>query len=154
MSVPAPRTTPKFSAQIFLGSPGIGRVVREYGRGETVFQQGDACQEVHYIQSGGVQLSVLSKSGSTVPVATLGPGDFFGEGCLSGQRIRNGSATAVTPCVIVSVHKSKMAHLLQDQHAMSDRFISQLLSRNVRIEEDLVEQLLRVRKLTYQQNSA
>ena len=113
----------------------------EYGRGETVYRQGDACEDVLYIQSGGIKLSVLSKVGREAVVAMLGPGDFFGEGCLAGQRVRMGSATAITPSVILLVAKEKMVRLLHKQHAMSDRFISHMLSRNIRIEEDLIDQL-------------
>ena len=94
-----------------------------------------------YIQSGGVKLSVLSKSGREAVVAMLGPGDFFGEGCLAGQPLRMGSATAITPSVILLIDKKRMVGLLRRQHAMSDRFISHMLSRNIRIEEDLIDQL-------------
>jgi CRP/FNR family transcriptional regulator, cyclic AMP receptor protein len=115
--------------------------VAEYGRGETIFTQGDACEDVLYIQTGGVKLSVLSKTGREAVVAMLGPGDFFGEGCLAGQPVRMGSATAITPSVILSVGKARMVRLLHQQHAMSDRFISHMLARNIRIEEDLIDQL-------------
>ena len=94
-----------------------------------------------YIQTGGVKLSVLSKTGREAVVAMLGPGDFFGEGCLAGQPLRMGSATAITPSAILLVGKDKMVRLLHKQHAMSDRFISHMLSRNIRIEEDLIDQL-------------
>ena len=137
---PPPKSAP-FNAQAFLDSSGVARTVIEYGRGESIFTQGDACDGVHYIQSGGVKLSVLSKNGREAVVAMLGPGDFFGEGCLAGQAIRMGSATALTPSVILLVQKEKMLRLLHKQHAMSDRFISHMLSRNIRIEEDLVDQL-------------
>jgi CRP-like cAMP-binding protein len=119
----------------------MAKTIAEYGRGETIFTQGDACESVLYIQTGGVKLSVLSKTGREAVVATLGPGDFFGEGCLAGQPARMGSATAITPSVILFVGKEKMVRLLHEQHAMSDRFISHMLSRNIRIEEDLVDQL-------------
>jgi CRP-like cAMP-binding protein len=130
-----------FNAQAFLDSSGIAKTIAEYGRGETVFTQGDACEDVFYIKSGGVKLSVLSKIGREAVVATLGPGDFFGEGCLAGQPVRMGSATAITPSVILLVSKQKMIRLLHEQHGMSDRFISHMLSRNIRIEEDLIDQL-------------
>jgi CRP-like cAMP-binding protein len=94
-----------------------------------------------YIQTGGVKLSVLSKTGREAVVAMLGPGDFFGEGCLAGQPIRMGSATAITPTTIRRVGKAKMIGLLHRQHAMSDRFITHMLARNIRIEEDLIDQL-------------
>ena len=127
--------------QAFLDSPGLARTIVEYGRGESIFAQGDACADVLYIQTGGVKLSVLSKNGREAVVAMLGPGDFFGEGCLAGQPMRMGSATAITPSVVMLVGKDKMVRLLHKQHAMSDRFISHMLSRNIRIEEDLIDQL-------------
>jgi CRP-like cAMP-binding protein len=94
-----------------------------------------------YIQTGGVKLSVLSKTGREAVVAMLGPGEFFGEGCLAGQALRMGTATAITPSVILLIDKGKMEQLLHKQHAMSDRFISHMLARNIRIEEDLIDQL-------------
>jgi CRP/FNR family cyclic AMP-dependent transcriptional regulator len=138
---PKSRAAPAFDAQAFLESAGMPQAVAEYGRNESVFTQGDACDHVFYIQSGGVKLSVLSKNGREAVVAMLGPGDFFGEGCLAGQPIRMGSATAITPSVILLVAKQKMVRLLHKQHEMSDRFISHMLSRNIRIEEDLIDQL-------------
>src|SRR5215204_5160492 len=130
-----------FSLQAFLESAGIAQKGLPYRRGEPIFTQGDACEHVWYIQSGGIKLSVLSKTGKEAVVAMLGPGDFFGEGCLAGQEVRMGSATAVTPSAILRIDKGYMAHLLHKQHAMSDRFISHILTRNIRIEEDLIDQL-------------
>jgi CRP/FNR family transcriptional regulator, cyclic AMP receptor protein len=130
-----------FSLQAFFESAGIAKKVLPYRRGEPIFTQGDACEHVWYIQSGGIKLSVLSKTGKEAVVAMLGPGDFFGEGCLAGQEVRMGSATAVTPSAILRIDKGHMAQLLHKQHAMSDRFISHILTRNIRIEEDLIDQL-------------
>jgi CRP/FNR family transcriptional regulator, cyclic AMP receptor protein len=130
-----------FNAQAFLASAGVAKTIRHYGRGETIFAQGDACEHVMYVQTGGVKLSVLSKTGREAVVAMLGPGDFFGEGCLAGQPVRMGSATAITPSTILLVGKEKMVGLLHKQHAMSDRFISHMLARNIWIEEDLIDQL-------------
>jgi CRP/FNR family cyclic AMP-dependent transcriptional regulator len=135
------KATTGFNAQAFLDSAGIAKKAVEYGRGESIFTQGDACEHVLYIQTGGVKLSVLSKTGREAVVAMLGPGDFFGEGCLAGQPIRMGSATAITPSLILPVPKEKMVRLLHRQHTMSDRFITHMLARNIRIEEDLVDQL-------------
>jgi CRP-like cAMP-binding protein len=135
------KTAPVFNAQAFLESGGIAKAIVQYGRGEAVFTQGDACKHVMYIQTGGVKLSVLSKTGREAVVAMLGPGDFFGEGCLAGQAVRMGSATAMTPSTILHIDKAKMVKLLHRQHAMSDRFISHMLARNIRIEEDLIDQL-------------
>ena len=130
-----------FNAQAFLESAGGSKSIVQYGRNETIFTQGDACDDVLYIKTGGVKLSVLSKTGREAVVAMLGPGDFFGEGCLAGQPVRMGSATAITPSVILLVGKEKMVRLLHKQHAMSDRFIAHMLARNIRIEEDLIDQL-------------
>jgi CRP/FNR family transcriptional regulator, cyclic AMP receptor protein len=130
-----------FNAQVFLESAGVAKTVVRYRRGDTVFTQGDACDHVMYIQAGGIKLSVLSKTGREAVVAMLGPGDFFGEGCLAGQPLRMGSATAITPSTILLVGKALMVGLLHRQHAMSDRFIAHMLARNVRIEEDLIDQL-------------
>jgi len=132
---------PPFDVEAFLDSSGVAKSTVTYGRGESIFAQGDAGNEVLYIRTGGVKLSVVSKTGREAVVAMLGPGDFFGEGCLAGQRLRMGSATAITPSAIASVQKDKMARLLHRQHAMSDRFITHMLSRNIRIEEDLIDQL-------------
>jgi CRP/FNR family transcriptional regulator, cyclic AMP receptor protein len=131
----------KFNPQQFLDSAGVARKMISYRREEIVFAQGDVCEHVWYIQSGGIKLSVLSKTGKEAVVAMLGPGDFFGEGCLAGQTLRMGSATAVTPSAILRVDREHMAQLLHKQHAMSDRFISHILTRNIRIEEDLIDQL-------------
>jgi CRP/FNR family cyclic AMP-dependent transcriptional regulator len=137
----AAKTVPAFNAQAFLDSTGVAKTITEYGRGETIFTQGEACKHVMYIQTGGVKLSVLSKTGREAVVAMLGPGEFFGEGCLAGQPLRMGTATAITPSVILLIDKGKMVQLLHKQHAMSDRFISHMLARNTRIEEDLIDQL-------------
>jgi CRP/FNR family transcriptional regulator, cyclic AMP receptor protein len=104
--------------------------------------QGDPCDDVLCIRTGGVALSARSKTGREAAVAMLGPGDFFGEGCLTGLPTRTCTATAITPSVIASVAKEKMARLLHSQHSMSDRFISHMLSRNTRMEDDLVDQVL------------
>jgi len=133
--------TPDFSVQAFLDSAKIGRTVVEYARGQAVFTQGDACDDVMYIQSGGVKLSVLSKAGKEAVVAMLGPGQFFGEGCLAGQTLRMGSATTSSASVIFRISREQMAQVLHRRHEMSDRFIAHLLTRNIRIEEDLIDQL-------------
>ena len=130
-----------FDAQAFLDSAGVARKIVEYRRSEIIFAQGDPCDSVLYIQKGGVKLSVLSKTGREAVVAMLGPGDFFGEGCLAGQPTRMGSATAITGSTILVVDKDHMVRLLHKQHSLSDRFITHMLARNIRIEEDLVDQL-------------
>ena len=130
-----------FDANAFLESAGVARKIVDYRRSEAIFTQGDPCDSVLYIQKGGVKLSVLSKTGREAVVAMLGPGDFFGEGCLAGQPVRMGSATALTSSTILQVDKDQMVRLLHEQHALSDRFITHILARNIRIEEDLVDQL-------------
>jgi CRP-like cAMP-binding protein len=130
-----------FNAQAFLDSAGVARTIVEYRRADVIFTQGDPCESVLYIQKGGVKLSVLSKMGREAVVAMLGPGDFFGEGCLAGQPVRMGSAIAITGSTILFVDKDEMVRLLHQQHALSDRFIAHMLARNSRIEADLVDQL-------------
>jgi CRP/FNR family cyclic AMP-dependent transcriptional regulator len=130
-----------FDAQAFLDSAGIAKKIVEYRRNSVIFTQGDPCEHVLYIQKGGVKLSVLSKAGREAVVAMLGAGEFFGEGCLAGQSVRMGSATAIADSTILLVDKIHMVRLLHRQHALSDRFIAHMLARNIRIEEDLVDQL-------------
>ena len=132
---------PAFNVQAFLDSAGVERTVGTYERGQKVFAQGDLAKHVLYLQAGGVKLSVLSKTGREAVVAMLAPGDFFGEGCLAGQRLRMGSATAITESSILRVNKTNMVRLLHKQHDLSDRFIAHMLARNIRIEEDLIDQL-------------
>jgi CRP-like cAMP-binding protein len=130
-----------FDAQAFLDSAGVERRIVEFRRAEPIYSQGDSCDAVLYIQAGNVKLSVLSKTGREAVVALLGPGEFFGEGCLAGQPVRMGSATALSRTTILFVDKEAMVSLLHKQHALSDRFIAHMLARNIRIEEDLVDQL-------------
>jgi len=130
-----------FDAQAFLDSAGIARKIVEYTSGTIIFTQGDPCDHVLYIQKGNVKLSVISQNGREAVVAMLGAGDFFGEGCLAGQPLRMGTATATTDSVILLVDKGRMIGLLHKQRGMSDRFISHMLARNIQIEEDLIDQL-------------
>ena len=135
------KQTATFNVEGFLDSSGIARKIVKYRRDEVIFTQGDPCEHVFYVQKGGVKLSVLSKSGREAVVAMLGLGEFFGEGCLAGQPVRMGNATATTDSTILLVDKTQMVRLLHRQHALSDRFIAHMLARNIRIEEDLVDQL-------------
>lgn len=130
-----------FDAQAFLDAPGSAQSSRSYYRGETVFTMGDAGREVLYIQSGGITLSVISASGRTAIVATLGPGEFFGESCLAGQPFRTSVATALTPSVVRCIPRGRMMRLLDSQPGLSERFIAHLLSRSIRDEETLVSHL-------------
>ena len=130
-----------FDAQVFLDSAGLKKKVVEYPRNAVIFAQGEPCDHVLYIQKGNVKLSVLSKSGREAVVGMLGAGEFFGEGCLAGQPVRMGTATAVADSTVLLVDKTQMVRLLHKQHAMSDRFIAHMLARNIQIEEDLIDQL-------------
>jgi CRP/FNR family transcriptional regulator, cyclic AMP receptor protein len=130
-----------FSAQAFLDSAGVARKVRQFKRAETIFSQGAPAENVLYIQEGGVKITVVSAVGKEAIIAILGPGDFFGEGCLAGQPVRMGNATSVTPTTVLVVDKNEMLQVLHEQHELSDLFINFMLTRNIRIEEDLVDQL-------------
>jgi CRP/FNR family transcriptional regulator, cyclic AMP receptor protein len=136
-----PKARRGFNVEAYLDSTGPARKVVKYQRGDVVFSQGDAGDDVRYIQKGGIKLSVLSHIGKEAVVAMLGGGDFFGEGALAGQPIRIGTATAVVPTSVLIIEKQAMIRLLHDEHAFSDRFISYMLTRNMRIEADLVDQL-------------
>jgi len=130
-----------FNAQAFLDSAGVARKVKAFKRAEVVYSQGDAAKSVMYLQEGGVKLTVVNEVGKEAVVAILGPGDFFGEGCLAGQSVRMGTAAAITPSTVLVIEKGEMFKVLHEQHALSDRFITFMLARNIRIEEDLVDQL-------------
>jgi CRP/FNR family cyclic AMP-dependent transcriptional regulator len=130
-----------FNAQAFLESAGVARKVKAFKGAEVLYSQGDAAESVLYLQKGGVKLSVVSEVGKEAVIAILGPGDFFGEGCLAGQSVRMGTATAITPCTVLVIDKNEMFKVLHEQHDLSDRFITFMLARNIRIEEDLVDQL-------------
>ncbi len=138
----APRAAiPPFDVQAFLESSGVARTVVTYRRGEFIFKQGDAADLVLYVKSGGVKLSLLSKMGRQAVVGLLGPGEFFGEGALAGQALRMGSASALAASEIQQIDLETMVRLLHQEHSMSDRFISHMLARNIRIEQDLIDQL-------------
>ncbi|MGC1482187.1 MAG: Crp/Fnr family transcriptional regulator [Candidatus Acidiferrum sp.] len=130
-----------FDAQAFLDSAGVARKVKEIKGAEVIYSQGDPATNVMYLQAGGVKLSVVSESGKEAVVAMLGPGDFFGESCLAGHSIRMGTARAVTPGAVLVIEKNEMFKVLHEQHDLSDLFITFMLARNIRIEEDLIDQL-------------
>jgi CRP/FNR family transcriptional regulator, cyclic AMP receptor protein len=132
---------PVFDAQAFLDSAGVARKVVEFQRNATIFTQGDSSKHVMYIQMGSVKLSVVNEVGKEAVVAMLGPGDFFGEGCLAGQNVCMGTATAITHTTVLVIEKEEMARVLHGEHEFSDRFIKYMLSRNIRVEADLIDQL-------------
>ena len=145
MSAAANRLKPSkpmgFDAQSFLDSAGVSRRIVEYPKNATVFAQGDRAETVMYIQQGRVRLTVVNAVGKEAVVAALGPGDFFGEGCLAGQAIRIGAATAAAATTVLVIEKKEMIRVLHAEHEFSDRFITYMLTRNIRIEADLVDQL-------------
>ena len=136
-----PKSQSGFDLAAYLGSTGTGRKVVKYRAGDVIFAQGDAARVVKYIQTGAVKLSVLSRIGKEAVVAMLGPGDFFGEAVLTGQAVRIGTATAMTPTNVLTIDAATMARLLREEPTFSERFIGHMLSRNARIEADLVDQL-------------
>jgi CRP-like cAMP-binding protein len=136
-----PKTRRGFNVEGYLDSTGPARKVVTYRRGDVVFSQGDAGDDVRYIQKGAIKLSVLSRIGKEAVVAMLGTGDFFGEGAMAGQTVRIGTATAVVPTSVLIIEKQAMIRLLHEEPAFSDRFIAYMLTRNIRIEADLVDQL-------------
>ena len=135
--------TPKtpFDPNLFLAKVGEGRTIAEYSNGQTVFSQGDPANAVFYIQKGKVKLTVTSNAGKEAVIAVLSPSDFLGEGCLRAQPLRMATATAISDCSIIRLEKAAMIRVLHDEPAFSEMFVSYLLSRNMRIEEDLVDQL-------------
>jgi CRP/FNR family transcriptional regulator, cyclic AMP receptor protein len=130
-----------FDAQAFLDSAGVSRKIVQYRKSQEIYSQGDPAATVMYIQDGGVKLSVVNEVGKEAVVAILGPSDFFGEGCLAGQHIRMGTAAAIAPTAVLVIEKNEMMRVLHAERALADRFMSYILSRNIRIEEDLVDQL-------------
>jgi CRP/FNR family cyclic AMP-dependent transcriptional regulator len=136
---PAKKT--EFDAQAFLDSAGVARTMKKFNRAEVIYSQGDAAKSAMYLHEGSVKLSVLSSAGREAVVAILGPGDFFGEGCLAGQSVRVGTATAMVPSTVLVIEKREMFKVLHEEHSLSDRFINFMLARNIRIEEDLIDQL-------------
>jgi len=136
-----PENKSAFNAQAFLDSAKVTRKIKEVKRLEVVYSQGEVAKNVMYLQEGGVKLSVVNGAGKEAVVAILGPGDFFGEGCLAGQSVRMGTATAITASTVHVIEKSEMLKILHEQHALSDQFIAFMLARNIRVEEDLIDQL-------------
>jgi CRP/FNR family transcriptional regulator, cyclic AMP receptor protein len=135
------KKNPAFNAQTFLDSAGLARKVVEYRKSETIYSQGESIKDVLYIQKGGIKLSVVNEVGKEAVVAMLGPGDFFGEGGIAGQVVRVGTATAITPTTLLVIEKKEMIRVLHTEHAFSDRFVAYMITRNIRIEQDLVDQL-------------
>jgi CRP-like cAMP-binding protein len=133
--------TGTFDPQAFLDTAGVARKIAEFRRGESIYSQGEAAESVMYVQKGGVKFSVVNGSGKEAVVAMFGPSDFFGEGCMAGQTIRMGTATAITPTTLLVIEKDELLRVLHTEHELSDHFISYMLAHNIRVEEDLMDQL-------------
>lgn len=130
-----------FDPRAFLATIGEGRRFVLFPKKQTIFTQGGPSDAVFYVQTGKVKLTVVSNDGKEATIGMPGEGDFFGEGALTGQALRMGSATALTDCVVLRIDKRAMMHALHREHALSDLFVAYLLARNIRYEEDLVDQL-------------
>jgi CRP-like cAMP-binding protein len=131
----------EFNAQAFLDSAGVARKVKRFKRAEIIFSQGSPADSVMYVQEGAVKITALSAVGKEAIIAILHAGDFFGEGCMAGQPLRVGNATTIAASTVLVIEKQEMAHVLHDQHELSDLFINFVLMRNIRIEEDLIDRL-------------
>ena len=137
----AARKRRQFDPKAFLTFVNGGRKIIAFRKKQTIFAQGDSCDAVFYIQEGKVKLTVVSKIGKEATIGILNKGDFFGEGCLTGQHLRLCSATAMTDCSVMKIGKKSMTEVLHNEPAFSELFVAYLLARNIRYEEDLVDQL-------------
>jgi CRP/FNR family transcriptional regulator, cyclic AMP receptor protein len=135
------RKTREFEAARYLENAGVDRRVLKFHKKQAIFAQGDPCGSVLFIQSGTVKISVVAKSGKEAVVAILGEGDFFGEGCIAGQPVRVATATALSPVSVLEIDQREMIRVIHEEHEFADLFIAHMLRRNVRVEEDLVDQL-------------
>jgi CRP/FNR family cyclic AMP-dependent transcriptional regulator len=131
----------RFDPKTFLATMGVGRKILAIPKKQTIFAQGDGADAVFYVQKGKVRLTVVSKVGKEATIGIVSEGNFFGEGALAGQLLRMGSAAAMTDCEILRVEKSAMMEALRRERALSEMFVAYLLARNIRYEEDLVDQL-------------
>ena len=139
--VAASQKLTKFDTKTFLSTINSGRTIEAVPKKQTIFAQGDSSDAVFYIREGKVKLTVLSKSGKEATIGILYKGDFFGEGCLTGQPVRLCSATAISDCSVMRIDKKSMMEVLHRERSFSDMFVTYLLTRNIRYEEDLVDQL-------------
>jgi CRP/FNR family cyclic AMP-dependent transcriptional regulator len=136
-----PAGAPPFDPAVFLATAAIGRDISKHSKKEVIFAQGDAADAVFYIKKGKVKVAVISEQGKEAVVALLGPDEFVGEGCLIGQPKRLATASAMTECETMRVEKTKIQQVIRDEPAFSEMFVSHILTRNARVEEDLVDQL-------------
>jgi len=132
---------PVFNVESFLYSTGLGKSIAQFKRNDIIFRQGDAAREVFYVQKGSVKLTVVNESGREAVVAILAAGDFFGEGCLTTQSISVATAVCIAATTLLAIKKQEMIQVLSAEHAFSDHFIAYMLGRNMRVEQDLIDQL-------------
>jgi CRP/FNR family cyclic AMP-dependent transcriptional regulator len=130
-----------FDPQVFLDNAGVARKIAEFRRKGAIYRQGDQADSIMYIHKGGVKLSVVNGSGKEAVVAMFGAGDFFGEGCMAGQTVRMGTAMAITATTLLVIEKKEMLRVLHQEQDLSDHFIKYMLAHNIRVEEDLIDQL-------------
>jgi CRP/FNR family cyclic AMP-dependent transcriptional regulator len=135
------KPTKTFDVASYLETSGVKRKIVAYRKRQTIFSQGDVSRSVLYLQTGTVKITVTSSSGKEAVIALLHPGDFFGEGCIAGQPLRVTTAVAMAPSSVLEIDKKEMIRVIHDEHDFSDRFVAHMLKRNVRVEEDLVDQL-------------
>jgi CRP/FNR family transcriptional regulator, cyclic AMP receptor protein len=133
--------TQSLKPQTFLNTSGMARKVAEFRKDEPIYIQGDAAQSVMYSQKGNVKFSVVSATGKVAVVALLGPSDFFGEGCMAGQSVRMGTATAISPTSVLAIDKNELLSMLRTQDKLSDSFVEFILNHKNRVEEALIDQL-------------
>ena len=131
----------RFEVEKYLQTAGVARKIDNYRKGQTIFSQGEPCHAVMYLQQGVVKLTITSSAGKEAVIALLGPGEFFGEGCIAGQPLRSATAIATEPSSVLVIAKQEMMRVLHEEHEFSDRFLSYMLQRNVRVEEDLGDQI-------------
>jgi CRP/FNR family transcriptional regulator, cyclic AMP receptor protein len=136
-----PKKKPPFQPKKFLNEVGTGRTIASFDQNAVIFAQGDSADALFYIRKGKVKLSVVSKGGKEAVIAVLGPGDFLGEGCLAGQRLRVSSASALSECSIMSLERAIVVERLHEEPAFAELLLSYTLTRTIRIEEDLLDQL-------------
>lgn len=135
------KTKSRFDVEKYLQTAGVKKKIVNYRKGQTIFSQGDLCSSVLYLQNGRVKITVTSSAGKEAVVALLGGHEFFGEGCIAGQPLRVATATAITPTAVLEIEKAEMIRVIHEEHEFSDLFVAHMLKRNVRVEEDLVDQL-------------
>lgn len=138
---PGKKRKPEFDPKMFLAKIGQGRKIVSVSKGGTIFSQGDPCDAVFYVQSGKVKLTVVSNTGKEATIGILNEGDFFGEDCLAIQHIRIGTTIALVDCELMRIEKKAMLRVLHAEHEFSDLFVEHLLAKNIRYQEDLIDQM-------------